>query len=878
MSEGINIGVVKGTVELEDQMSSALDLLEHKIESLDTAFGGFGAHVAEQATSFFTAEAALGALTETAKLAADTLKDITIEGSHAADIEDTFQHLTENAGLLGDTLLDKTRKGLQGTVTDMDIMTRVNQNLAVGLNLTDDQMEVLAKGAFALAKASGGDAAGGLDKLSDAMVTGRVKGIGLLTGKIDLVAAEHDYADSLGKSFDRLTEQEKQYATQQIILQKVAEATDRIGDVHIRLADKIQQVKVEYANFMEELGTAVATSPVISAGFDGIRSAIEGAFGQNQAGMVRSIAHEVDSAAIEVLQFGEYAADAAGVVMTAWHEGLAIFDSIKAGWAAIGYIGANVYELWAKFQNAVNLGMGGYGEQAKFAAHASDMFYESMAKNSKGIDDNKAAEDQWAIVTGHVKDAIEGVRQKMVDAQKNEGEYTDVIRDNNNAHHEGTVAAGGHARAEKEFGDTAGMTKEQIQKYTNAWADLNSMGGTWQDTLAGINPEQVAQIQYYLRAGASIEELATAYPKLTKAEIESVKAGETAAKAAYDASETLGKAYEDYYAKKASLGADDGQKAIIAADKDYAIHVEELQKKGIADVTYYNQLWDLRNKDVQLATQQRIHDDVQSKAHLDQVLTDQKSRLDLMRSNTDQFTQEDIAAQQKVVDGLKEQRRHWGELGTTMGQTGKDGVTAFDSVLDAIDAMNGGLDASKIKVKTLSGDLISLEEARKRFDDGGSYAVTSQNFEQSLQSIITSGGWNPSGMGSNIDVQEAWKLAQKGYSFQEIIDIFNRMKNGAGGTIPPPQGPRIPGFRDGGIGDFGDGTLAMLHGKEAIVPLGAGSQGGLGGAQVHFGAGAVVLNYPLMNDPRAMNEFALHLGAALEQRLAAVGIRSTGVF
>jgi hypothetical protein len=100
----------------------------------------------------------------------------------------------------------------------------------------------------------------------------------------------------------------------------------------------------------------------------------------------------------------------------------------------------------------------------------------------------------------------------------------------------------------------------------------------------------------------------------------------------------------------------------------------------------------------------------------------------------------------------------------------------------------------------LSGELITLREYENRQHMGGSFNVSSQNLEQTL-----------AGMGLNISAAE--NLAHQGYSLSEIVQILNSH----GGSVPPPSGPRIPGFREGGYGDFGDGTLVTLHGKEHIT-------------------------------------------------------------
>jgi len=74
-----------------------------------------------------------------------------------------------------------------------------------------------------------------------------------------------------------------------------------------------------------------------------------------------------------------------------------------------------------------------------------------------------------------------------------------------------------------------------------------------------------------------------------------------------------------------------------------------------------------------------------------------------------------------------------------------------------------------------------------------------------------------------------------GYSLAQAAQIAFLMSWGlpinANDPLFAHKGPAVPGFKEGGVGDFGSGTLAMLHGREAIVPLdkaGSGA-GGIGG-------------------------------------------------
>ena len=67
-------------------------------------------------------------------------------------------------------------------------------------------------------------------------------------------------------------------------------------------------------------------------------------------------------------------------------------------------------------------------------------------------------------------------------------------------------------------------------------------------------------------------------------------------------------------------------------------------------------------------------------------------------------------------------------------------------------------------------------------------------------------------------------------------DIFSRINPFQGGDLIGSIRDKIPFFDSGGIGDFGSGSLTMLHGREAIIPLDDPRASGM------LGGGGVVVN------------------------------------
>lgn len=125
----------------------------------------------------------------------------------------------------------------------------------------------------------------------------------------------------------------------------------------------------------------------------------------------------------------------------------------------------------------------------------------------------------------------------------------------------------------------------------------------------------------------------------------------------------------------------------------------------------------------------------------------------------------------------------------------------------------GELRATQEMVHTLAGEYISLAEAKRRASSGGSitYDLGSQSGLDQYKKL------NPAATFSLGD-QQIMDFIRQGGTLQDLIQKGIINPYGGYGVV----NGNIPSFEGGGSGDFGSGTLAWLHGKETITPMGFG--------------------------------------------------------
>src|SRR6266851_2080804 len=246
----MDIGSLTGRIELEDKLTEGLSLAMGQVKKF-----------AEEFTSAMGVTSLVaGAATAAIGLISGAIVGLGEKGSTLIGIQEAFDRLAQSAGTTGDVLRGALTEGVKGTVSEMDLMQSTTRLLSTGMKLSAEQATLMGEAARALGKATGTDAASGLETLSGALTTGRVRGLQAQIGLIDLKKGEEEFAKSIGTTVGALNDAGKLEGKRIAILDATRAYVERLGVSELSFKERILQGRVAVQEWMESMEKSVASS------------------------------------------------------------------------------------------------------------------------------------------------------------------------------------------------------------------------------------------------------------------------------------------------------------------------------------------------------------------------------------------------------------------------------------------------------------------------------------------------------------------------------------------------------------------------------------------------------------------------------------------
>ena len=310
-------------------------MIAQKVMAFAEDFGG----------AFKVAAGAVGLVTAAVTGAAAAITALGSRGSDVNDVAATFERFSGGV----DKALENMKAlqaGTLETIDKFDLMKSSSKLLAAGVKLTAHDFGTLSGAAFVLQNQGLGPTKDMLDRVSQAMLTGRTRSLEMMIGKMNLKAGEEAYAHSLGKTAKDLDEVEKLEAKRQGILDALAKKVKEAGVQQRDFGEQIEFVQAKIKDWFDEIASAVASSAALTAGMKVLTDAIAEAFGGDQKSLIDGVVGSLERAADIIVDVGLAAIEAARVVHTAFS--VIKVAALTVGESVIGLV-AGIASATAKF-------------------------------------------------------------------------------------------------------------------------------------------------------------------------------------------------------------------------------------------------------------------------------------------------------------------------------------------------------------------------------------------------------------------------------------------------------------------------------------------------------------------------------------------------
>lgn len=506
-----DLGIIKGVIELQDNFTSQLGLAEAALSRFSK----------ENQKNLLAVAGAASLVTAAFVATATAVVALGTRGSDVNDLTETLEHFTGSASAASDVMA-KMREGTKNTVDNFSLASDAAHLLSAGVKLTANDFGTLGQAAFVMQNRGLGGTKEQLDLVSDAMVSGRTRALALALGVVDVKDAQESYAKSLGITKGELSQEGIAEANRIAVMGLLSRAVKDAGVQERDFGEQIEVGKAALANWLDSMGSAIAKSPVFTAGMKEIGVVLGETFGSDSTETVKTVLHWIEQGAIVTADFGLAAVEAARVVNFAW-------SVIKTGVLSVETAIVGVVDGASQAMVALAEGLHKIGAVSDVTVAQTRGFRDSIHEVTTGL----ALETVEAAkgVTGHSEfdktlDSLGGtmfrVRDAMVAASEAEdanGKSTDIATANQKKLEQSTK----DLAASHKMATDAMVDREKVQanldkstgELVKIQGDLNKMivanSGTTRDA-------QIADIKATFNANvAALNELDPLYKEKYKA-------------------------------------------------------------------------------------------------------------------------------------------------------------------------------------------------------------------------------------------------------------------------------------------------------------------------------------------------------------------------
>ena len=197
----------------------------------------------------------MGAAFFSAKGVITGIKTVIESGSKIKNTETAFKNMGAEVGFTSQAL-DNFKQATNGTVSELILMQKANNAMALGIVESEEQFAGMLDTAQRLGAALGQDVVQSLDSLVTGM--GRQSKLMLdnLGIMVDTDKAYADYAEELGKTTSQLTEQERKIAFNQATMKEANRIVETMGDEQVTASMKIAKLKTTFMDMAASVGSS----------------------------------------------------------------------------------------------------------------------------------------------------------------------------------------------------------------------------------------------------------------------------------------------------------------------------------------------------------------------------------------------------------------------------------------------------------------------------------------------------------------------------------------------------------------------------------------------------------------------------------------------